>query len=307
MNQLMSFPRHSMNETANAFDPLHRPIIILGAPRSGTTFLGDILGVHRDLAYLVEPRLVWRYGNDAKSDMLRREDAREEVCRHIRGSFANFVRRAGRRRLLEKTPSNSLRPAFVDAVFPDCLFIHIMRSPIDSVLSIRRLWLDHASGIRTIAKGRVSQRAGEISPMRLPYYWRELVHRFLPRPVARLFGQNIWGPRLPAINCLLQEVDLLDVCALQWRSCIESTKHFGERLPEDRYLEIRLEDLSDQHLGRLFEFCGIDSDSTVWERFHRDHDPSLAHARRARAQPQEIDRILEWIEPTMRWIGYDLP
>lgn len=286
---------------------LNAPIVILGAPRSGTTLLGTVLSVHPHLAYADEPRLVWRYGNDRKSDMLEREDARPAVIRHIRGYFDRVVADAGKQRLLEKTPANSLRPAFVDAVLPDCLFIHITRSPIDSVLSIRRFWRDHARGVRGGAPGRVSQRFRELSPARLPYYSLELLRRMAPAPLSRIVGQNIWGPRIPGMQRLLRDLDLLDVCALQWRMCVEMSRHFGDRLPTHRYLEIRLEDMSPQVLRQVMEFCELEDDAAVAGRFEQDFDPSMAGKRRTEADPRDIERILRWVEPTMRWLGYEPP
>src|SRR5215467_14788000 len=41
-----------------ALDPrLHRPIFVVGAPRSGTTFLGNCLGRLPEVSYHSEPRL----------------------------------------------------------------------------------------------------------------------------------------------------------------------------------------------------------------------------------------------------------
>ena len=116
---------------------LERPIIVIGAPRSGTTMLSNVLSLHSSLGYVDEPRLVWRWKNDAKSDMLRPEDARPEVVAYIHAAFAKQVHEQGRTRLLEKTPSNALRMGFVDRVFPDAIYLHILRDGRDSVLGIR--------------------------------------------------------------------------------------------------------------------------------------------------------------------------
>ena len=44
--------------SAHALDPrLHRPSFIIGAPRSGTTFLGSCLGRMPEVSYHFEPRL----------------------------------------------------------------------------------------------------------------------------------------------------------------------------------------------------------------------------------------------------------
>ena len=278
---------------------LDRPIIIIGAPCSGTTFLGATLARHPSLAFADEPRLVWRYGNDHKCDMLLPQDAREDVRHYIRGYFASFVRDAGAKRLLEKTPSNSLRPEFVATVLPDCRFIHILRSPIDAIVSMHSHWVDHAYGTKGIRPGRLRKRMREISLRQLRFYIREVVYRLAPERIARALGQNVWGPRIPGIDGLLRDLDVLDVSALQWRMCVETTIHFGRRLPSDRYMEIRLEDLSPQVLRELLAFCELDDDQQIFRVFDQTHDPKLAHGRRAEAGPADIDRILRWIEPTL--------
>ncbi|MDQ6840024.1 MAG: sulfotransferase, partial [Actinomycetota bacterium] len=50
---------------------VRQPVIVLGAPRSGTTLLASILSAHSQVTVVGEPRLVWRYGNDSRSDQLR--------------------------------------------------------------------------------------------------------------------------------------------------------------------------------------------------------------------------------------------
>jgi hypothetical protein len=287
---------------------LDRPIIILGAPRSGTTMLGRTLGHHASLAYIHEPRLVWRYGNDQKSDMLSPHDARAEVRQYIRGYFAGFVRDSGATRLLEKTPSNSLRPEFVEAVLPGCRFVHIVRDPIDAVLGIHRFWREHTYGMESFHRGHLRKRIGEISWRRLPSYAKEAVYRLAPRRIARTLGQNVWGPRLPGIDGLVRDLEVLDVCALQWRMCTETAIHFGRRLPPDRYMEIWLEHLSPEVFRQVLVFCELDDDEEMLRAFDRnytgrfDKRTALAQGRRAQADPADIDRILRWTEPTMSLI-----
>jgi hypothetical protein len=283
-------------------DPLLRqPILVIGSPRSGTTLLAEVLQHHPDLAYVEEPRLTWRLGNDRKSDMLRPRDARPPVKARIRRAFAELVRKAGRTRLLEKTPSNALRLGFVDEIFPDARYVHIIRNGLDSVLSIRKYWEDHAGGLRAVKLG---QRAREIRWRQAPHYAVELARRVAPAGLAPVLGYRVWGPRLPGMNGLLRDLDLVEVCCLQWRMCVEAAAHYGRQLPASRYLEIRLEDMSPDHLQKIMSFCDLTHDSTVIAEFNQRFDPSLAGARKAEADPAELDQIMPWIEPTMRWLGY---
>lgn len=286
---------------------LERPIIVLGSPRSGTTFLGQLISRHRDVKYCVEPRLTWKYGNDGKSDFLTVDDARPNVVEHIRRSFANMVREEGRTRLAEKTPSNSIRPEFVEKVFPDARYIHIIRNGVDSALSIRSFWEGATHGIKRVASGRMSQRRAELQWWRVPYYWREILRRFAPAILKPYLGQNHWGPRLPGMEQMVRDVGLMGVCCMQWRMCVELSCQFGRQLPADRYFECRLEDLTVDTVRDLLAFARLDDDPQVIEHFEQSYNPNLSGGRKSAADPEQVAEILRWIEPTMRWLGYDTP
>jgi hypothetical protein len=282
-------------------DPeLHRPLIVVGSPRSGTTLLGNLLGTHPQLAQLEEPRLTWKFGNDVKSDLLRPADARPQVCQHIRRAFAKAVRDAGRSRLIEKTPSNSLRMEFVDRVLPGCIFIHTMRDGVESVLSIRKFWEQYARGV---PKDKLIQRLKEIDLKRAPYYAKELLRKAMPKQLSGLVGKPVWGPRIPGIDGLLNDLDLLEVCCLQWRMCVEQACLYGRQLPPGRYLEIHLEEMSPTLLHSVLDFCELEMTAEVQAGFDQMFDAGLTTRRKSAADPGDLETIRRWIEPTLKWLG----
>lgn len=286
-------------------DPLlSKPVLVVGSPRSGTTILGQFLQVHSTLHGIEEPRLTWRYGNDGKSDMFRADDARPEVIDYIRSKFANQIRAAGRSRLLEKTPSNSLRVGFVDRVLPDCKIIHIIRNGVDSSLSIRSYWNQAAHGIKGVNKGKLQERLKEIQLRRLPHYAMEATRRFAPSPLRKLVGPNVWGPRIPGIRGMLEELELLEVCALQWRTCVEIAQHEGRQLPADRYREIRLEDLNTEKFHELLEFAELTPEPAVIENFEKVFSSTRSTCRQSDADQEDLALLRKWIEPTMARLGY---
>lgn len=280
---------------------LGKALVIVGAPRSGTTFVANIINRHPDLAYIGEPRLIWRYGNDGKSDLLRPEDARPAVKRYVRSSFAAEVRRQGRARLITKSPENSLRMPFVDQILPDCRYVHIIRNGLDSVLSIRQRWLSHGAGVTSL---RWRKRLKEMKLRQAPAAAVEVLRRLVPRRFRPFVGRGVWGPRIPGLGGLLHDLELLEVCCLQWRLCVEAARHAGQHLPPDRYLEIRLEELSDDLMRRILDFCGLDDDAAVWSCFREQFDPARPGGRTGHADPAEVERIMQWIGPTMQWLGY---
>ena len=287
--------------------PIQKPIFIIGAPRSGTSFLSNVMEQHRSTALLTEPRLTWRYGNDGKSDMLRPSDARPDVRDHVRSTFEQFVREQGKARLVEKTPSNALRMPFVNEIFPDGLFVHILRHGIDSALSIRNFWQQYASGVNParFRKGVIRQRMGELSWRRVPYYSAELLRRIAPKRLTRVFGPSVWGPRIPGLGGLTRDLQPLEVSSLQWRMCVESACLFGRTLPKHRYMECRLEDMSADLIRRILDFCELDEDSSVTGYLNRLFDPDRSSARSARCDHGDRQTILQWIEPTLSWLGYE--
>lgn len=283
---------------------LAKPVIVLGSPRSGTTVLGQLLQAHSSLLGLVEPRLTWQYGNDKKSDMLRPEDARPEVIAYIRGRFAKEVRDGRRVRLLEKTPSNALRIGFVERVLPDCKVIHITRNGVDASLSIRSYWKQAAHGISGVTPGRFRERLKELQLSRLPNYAVEAARRFAPAPLRGVVGQNVWGPRIPGIRGMLAELDLLEVCALQWRTCVEAARHYGAQMPADRYHEVRLEELDADRLRRVLDFAELTPEPELMDNFEKTFAHDRSTARRSAATPDDLRLLRRWITPTMDWLGY---
>jgi len=279
---------------------LRKPIVILGSPRSGTTLLSNLLKFHSEVYLAEEPRILWKYGNDGKSDLLHAKDARTEVCSHIRNEFSRQIAEHGATRLVEKTPSNCLRVNFVDRVLEDCIFVHIVRDGVQSVLSIRDFWTRHSTGMKP---QRIFQRLRELELRQAPYYFREFSRRALGQFAPGMVGPPTWGPRLPGIEQMYRDMDLLELCAAQWRSCVEMACRDGRSLPEGRYTECRLEELCEEELIQIMDFCELEPSRVVLDEYRRIYDPSVPRGRTVNATPDEIDRVEELIAPTTTWLA----
>jgi len=131
--------------TARALDPrLHRPIFIIGAPRSGTTFLGGCLGRMPEVSYHFEPRLTKAAARCAYDGSWT-----ERRCAAVfRLSYSALLVAGlhGGRRFAEKNPENSFVVPFLDAAMPGAQFIHIIRDGRDAAVShAEQPWLNAAS------------------------------------------------------------------------------------------------------------------------------------------------------------------
>ena len=115
------------------------PIIIIGAPRSGTNILRDTLSTLRNIHTwnCDEIPYIWRYGNKKfKTDKLTPDMINTKIKSYIRSQFSKIVENVNTDFILEKTCANSLRVDFVNEVFPEAKFIYIVRNGIDVTSSI---------------------------------------------------------------------------------------------------------------------------------------------------------------------------
>jgi hypothetical protein len=236
--------------------------------------------------------------------MLGPEHATEHVRNNIRHRFAEMLDKAGKPRLLEKSPSNALRPAFVQRVFPDAKFIHVTRHGLDSVLSLQAMTQQHAHGLSGLAPNRLRERLAELEWTRLHHYAMEFARRAAPGPLRRLLGPNPWGPRVPGIRAMMREMHPLEVAAIQWRMCVETTHAFGKTQPADRFFEFRLDDMSESVLHDLLAFAELENNQPVLDHFAKTFKPSYAGRQRLDAKAEDIRRVMSLIEPTLQWLGY---
>lgn len=274
----------------------NRPIIVIGAPRSGTTFLGDVLSQHPQLHYMIEPNPLWKRFVRNPSDMVPLS-GNEGAATRTRESFSNALGQSGKPRLLEKTPQNCLRFPFVHAVFPDAKFIHIIRNGEESTFSIAKFWETNTRGFTGV---RIGQRLKEMNLRQAPYYAGQLIKRVLPAGKApRVF----WGPVLPGMDDIVKELSIPEVAALQWRNCVELACHYGRTLPEDQYMELKLEDWGPDEMKQIIEFAELQDAAPVMDAFMQGYDPNKASHRKKTASDAECAIIRPWIQSTMQWLG----
>ena len=118
-------------------------VVIIGAPRSGTNMLRDVLTSLPGYGTwgCDEINLLWRHGNrDHPSDELRAEQATPQVQRYLRKAFDQVRRNTGQQAVVEKTCANSLRIGFVRRVLPEARFLFIVRDGFDASTSAVRRW-----------------------------------------------------------------------------------------------------------------------------------------------------------------------
>jgi Sulfotransferase family len=223
------------------------PVFILGATRSGTSWLQNMLGGHPEIAtpqeldlftrYLLPWHEAWRDQRPESDELWHRhrfkglpsvltEDELIALGRGVAESvYAQVLaRKPGATVVLEKEPRYTVYPGFLLSHFPDARFIHIIRDGRDVAASLMR--------------------------------------------AARGWGRT-WA------------AGTAERSALIWKTNVEIGREVAAHT--DRYLELRYEDLRGEHgadrLAEALAFCNVDADAALARELYARFDLDAARAR----------------------------
>lgn len=310
------------SDTQGAGEPslIERPIVILAAPRSGSSALLTALSTHPDLWSR------YRESNDllegpfdpletgASSNALTEEDldpdTRDLLLRGFYRTMGNLERLPftahvphrglGRRRvsraialltapfkrppirIVEKSPKNVFRIRFLRALFPDARFLHLTRDPRGNIASLYRGW----------------QTPDRYKTYPLPEGFRILGYAgaewsFVLQPGwQRLDGRT-----------------LAEICADQWRSCNDACLRDLASLPAGSVTRIRYEDVVARPVEMLRSIAGwAELDPEPFVRFEGGLEmiqaTSKPHPEKWRALEREIGPVLHQVEDVAALLGY---
>jgi hypothetical protein len=143
MSEAIEFPDHFEQLKAG-------PIFIVGAARSGTTWVYDIMTAHPAVAGVYESWLFtprdgvqslftpahWPPGDSGLGRLLSREDLLAHTRQLTRSLLSRSIQ-PGHRFLVEKSPNHLFAMDFIQELFPDARFIHVLRDGRDVCVSVR--------------------------------------------------------------------------------------------------------------------------------------------------------------------------
>jgi hypothetical protein len=166
---------------------IRKPIFIIGSPRSGTGIFYRTMAKHPELAWIsnitkkvpgsllatraimlfrndhrpTEANNVWAKFTHARDESLTKQDVTPTARRFLHRVVQNNLSIFDKPRFLNKCPGNSVRMEFLKEIFPDAIFIHIIRDGRAVAYSIMHSRQKH-SGQYWSTK---------------PPGWRDLLHR----------------------------------------------------------------------------------------------------------------------------------
>tara|TARA_R110000787_G_scaffold215217_2_gene324412 strand:- start:5080 stop:5937 length:858 start_codon:yes stop_codon:yes gene_type:complete len=278
------------------------PIILIGAARSGTKFLRDILASGSGTAAVpYDVNYVWRYGAEkAPNDVLDPAGITNSRIHFIRKSLHSLAKANSDDILIEKTVANTLRVPFVDAVFPSARYVHLIRDGREVTESSMRQW-------------------------QAPPNWSALLHKVREIPVENLgyvawFGWNfakgllsgrkggkVWGPRFPQIDFIAEKGPLSRVCAQQWLESYTRASVNLQEIPNAsaRVFTIRYEDLvqDEMALSKLLEQLEMPDKEKILATYRKKLRPSEPKIWR-KLSLNDIEVINSTLSKTLCELGY---
>src|SRR5215211_2369382 len=241
----------------DTFSPI-KPILIIGAPGSGTTLLYQTLCSHRDLAYINHNMLragIWRHGRfvgDRRKalfmlqNLIHRDpdstlpheadvfwmtyfrdyynymtgnDYSEEMAAYFRKKVLQVQNLWRRPRFVNKNLQNSFRVRLLNSIFPDAKFIHIVRDGRAVAFSILN-----------------KKKDGATSPILLVGF-------------KDILGENYQPKRSELYNY-----------GLAWQEYVRRARE-ASTVAQNRYYEVRYEKLVTEpykELRNIIDFCELD-------------------------------------------------
>lgn len=272
-----------------------RPIILIGAARSGTKMLRDVIATHPAIDKVpYDVNYIWRIDNeDAPSDVLTPKQLTPQTRKKIIREIGRYHK--GSTFLIEKTVSNCLRIPFISAVFPDALYIHLVRDGYDVIESTRRQWQAPTNWRYVFAKARTF-------PVRHAFgygvkYTLGLLQKITQRNVKH--ATSIWGVRYAGITDDLEELSLLEVCAKQWFVCVEQSLAGLQSVSADNVLTVQYETFVNQPRIFLEQFAErIAVDVSMWDSIIKQNTVSKRNIGKGKLalSTREIEQIVPYVD-----------
>jgi len=230
------------------------PIFILGTGRSGTTILGKLLSMHKDVGFLNEPKAMWHtiyphedvignYDRGEANYRLNEDDVTVSIKQTAHKIFGGYLLSTLSSRVVDKYPELIFRVPFVRNIFPDARFIFLVRNGWDTCASIDS-W---------------SKKYGTIVNGEMHDWWGVNLrkwHLILDQLVSKD----------PYFANSLEEIRkfdrYLDMAAIEWvvtmREGLRVRDMYGDSIQLVKYED--LINTTDETLVSVLDFCGLPQD-----------------------------------------------
>jgi len=284
----------------------NEPIIIIGAARSGTNMLRDIITKIPGFGTWPcdEINYIWRYGNrDKDSDEFAEEDLTPQIAKFIIGEFVKIQNKNNFNYVVEKTCANSLRVSFIRAIFPNAKYILITRDGRDVVSSAEKRWKAE------LDLNYIYQKAKYIPKQDVLYY----ATKYFTNRISKIFSKEdrlaTWGPRFNKIDEVLRNKNIFEISAIQWSKSVELSLEGLSSLSQEQLLHIQYENFTKSPhdvLPKLLGFLDYKGDEKTLKMLSSNVKYSSVGKWRSNLSNETLSKISPLINPTLIKLGYEL-
>ena len=232
-------------------------LVIIGAPRSGTNILRDVLTSLPDFGTWPcdEINFVWKHGNISYAyDDLGPEAVKKKTSEFVRKQFRDVARQTASNYVVEKTCANSMRVEYVDRIVPEAKYALLLRNGEDAVRSMMHRWQHPVPD-----KSYYLSKSKFIAPADLLWVsWQTMKKRAhgLLHPGARSW--NTWGPMTPELQRYVDESrPLSEICSLQWSQCVSKSLAAFEKMDPSRWIAVSFEDFLRNPESEIARILGL--------------------------------------------------
>lgn len=252
------FTRFNFLKKLPQLKKVKQPIYIIGTGRSGTTILGVVLSMHKQIGFLNEPKALWysaypnedvigSYSNKAGNFRLSENNLTEKVKSNFRKLYAAYLCSILTERVLDKYPEAIYRLPFLKGIFRDAKFIFLIRNPWDTCFSIAN-W----SVRKGIEGDIVKEDWWGVNDLKWKIMLEELVKK-----------DEILLPYFNQIQAFTEDKYR---AIIEWYLCMKEGLKIKEKYHADVLL-VKYENLTDnpkQILNEILQHCQLNNDPVMF-------------------------------------------
>lgn len=273
---------------------VEKPVFLIGIGRSGTTILGVVMSMHRQIGFLNEPKALW-YVLDPKEDVLGNygdghgryrydeNDLNEEIKARAHKLYGYYLAVSGNSRVFDKQNELMYRVPLLRKLFPDVKIVSIVRNGWDVCSSID-FW-SKWKGVQEGSRGRED--------------WWGLNNRKWYNLVDQLVREN------ELLKDNYEEIrgftDQRNMAAVEWILSNQEALKLMETDPDEIYL-VKFEDITQnpvEVLPKLLEFCELPTDDRMMDYASKALKPVK------NKEPFELSPLIkDAFNETMQKLGY---
>lgn len=218
-----------------------KPIFIIGAGRSGTNILRDVLTKLPNMITWPcdEINLVFRHGNrNLPHDEFDKNHVNKKARHYITKTFKQLIKASNNVNsiIVEKTCANSLRIPFLNEIFPEAKYIFIYRNGYDVTASAIKRW-QSSIGIKYLG-----QKIKYVPRFDIPFYTIIFIRNRLYQLFSKKNEQKRWGPIYNGMDKDIKHLSIMEVAAKQWARCFEKAYADLQKLPNNKFISISYEE-----------------------------------------------------------------